>query len=98
MSNGRRGRRSVQRGRGGVRQGAVARPKPVGAHGLEVDLGDDGLIHFTYHAGECAVTICFQRQDAELASDLLRKAAAGEDKPQPEVVRRSGLVVARTIE
>lgn len=67
---------------------------PTKQFGVEVQGSEDGFVQLTLHAGNTTVAVVWAVQDALYVSNLIRQAAAGSDKPIPEVVRETGLIVA----
>src|SRR4051812_12336389 len=71
---------------------------PTKQFGVEVQPSEDGFVQLTLHAGNTTVAVVWAVQDAVYVSNLIRQAAAGDNKLVPEVVRDTGLIVASTME
>jgi hypothetical protein len=67
---------------------------PTKQFGVEVQGSEDGFVQLTLHAGNATIAVVWAVQDALYVSNLIRQAAEGNDKPVPEVVRDTGLIVA----
>lgn len=75
------------------RRGVPPVVKPNSQHGVEVDLADDGFVYFTVYGGYLTLTVKWDKRDAGVVADMIRKCADGEVGKGVEVVRESGIVV-----
>lgn len=72
--------------------GAPSTPRPSGTDfGVEVDHAD-GFTYLTLHGGYMSTTVKWARQDVE---HIVKMLLADEGEKAPEVVRQSGIVVAK---
>lgn len=72
-------------------QGAPPASRPSGDFGIEVDHAD-GFTYLTLNAGYMNVTVKWAKQDVQ---QIVKMLLADEGEKTPEVVRSSGIVVAK---